>query len=257
MANKSEGEVRAALVAALIDNPRQLGEVYKLDPDMNLKAKNIVELEGAANESAVGNLRCSIRAILDGVIPNSPTVSTQAIGSLRGLVRDNRDFPPDVMEHLNEVLLELQDRAESKVFKEVEAEVRRHGSKELLQLVEQRGGVYAYSLPHYLNFPCKEDPERYWFKVGCTKGNFEDRVISSHRQTSLPEDPVIRRTYFSKSLDPRAMEKKFHKMLEASGLRTEANHGGVEWFATTESQLDAIAELLGFEVSRPDEVDEA
>lgn len=116
MANKSEGEVRAALVAALIDNPRQLGEVYKLDPDMNLKAKNIVELEGAANESAVGNLRCSIRAILDGVIPNSPTVSTQAIGSLRGLVRDNRDFPPDIMEHLNEVLLELQDRADSKVY---------------------------------------------------------------------------------------------------------------------------------------------
>ena len=54
MANKSEGEVRAALVAALIDNPRQLGEVYKLDPDMNLKAKNIAELEGAANESAGG-----------------------------------------------------------------------------------------------------------------------------------------------------------------------------------------------------------
>jgi hypothetical protein len=52
------------------------------------------------------------------------------------------------------------------------------------------------------------------------------------------------------------MERKFHKMLKASGLQTDARYGGEEWFATTEDQLDAIAELLDFEVRRPDEVDE-
>lgn len=256
MAKQSEGEIRAALVAALIDNPRQLGKVYGLDPEMELKASKIVELEGAANVGAVGNLRCAIRAILNGVIPNSPSVSNQAIGSLNGLLRDNRNFAPAVMEHLNEVLLELQDRANSKVFKEEEAEVRRTGSEALVELVEKRGGVYAYSLPHYLNFPCKEDPDRHWYKVGCTKGEFEDRVIGSHRQTSLPEDPVIRRTYYSATLDPKPMETKFHNMLKASGLQTDAKYGGEEWFATTEEQLDAIAELLGFEVTKPREIDE-
>jgi hypothetical protein len=257
MAKRSEGEVRAALVAALLDNPRQLGKVYSLDPEMNMKAKNIVELEGAANEGAVANIRCAISALLNGVIPNSPSVSNGAIGSLNGLVRDNPNFLPAVKEHLNEVFLELQDRANSKVFKEEEAEVRRHGSEEMIQLVEKRGGVYAYSLPHYLNFPCKEDPERYWYKVGFTTGNFESRILGSHRTTGLPEDPVVRRTYFSTSLDPRTMERKFHKMLKASGLQTDARYGGEEWFATTEEQLDALAELLDFEVQRPNEVDEA
>ena len=257
MARQSEGEVRAALEAALIENPRQLGTVYKLDPEMKMKAKNIVELDGAANESAVGNIRCAIRAILDGIIPNSPSVANQAIGSLNGVLRDNSSFSAEVKGHLNEVLLELQDRASSKVFKEEEAEVRRHGSEEMIQLVEQRGGVYAYSLPHYLNFPCKEDPERYWYKVGFTIGNFENRIIGSHRKTGLPEDPVVRRTYFSALIDPRTMENKFHKMLKASGLQTDARYGGEEWFATTEDQLDAIAELLGFEVKRPEEVDES
>jgi hypothetical protein len=257
MARQSEGEVRAALVTALNNNPRQLGAVYKLDPEMKMKAKNIVELEGAANESAVGNIRCAIRAILDGTIPNSPSVSNQAIGSLNGMMRDNPSFTSEVKDHLKEVLLELQDRASSKIFKEEEAEVRRLGSEEMIQLVEQRGGVYAYSLPHYLNFPCKEDPERYWYKVGYTTGNFENRIIGSHRKTGLPEDPVVRRTYFSPSIDPRTMENKFHKMLKASGLQTDARYGGEEWFATTEDQLDAIAELLGFEVKRPEEVDES
>jgi hypothetical protein len=257
MARQSEGEVRAALEAALTENPRQLGTVYKLDPEMMMKAKNIVELEGAANEGAVGNIRCAIRAILDGIIPNSPSVSNQVIGSLNGMMRDNLNFSPEVKGHLNEVLLELQDRASSKIFKEEEAEVRRHGSEEMIQLVEKRGGVYAYSLPHYLNFPCKEDPERYWYKVGFTTGNFDSRILGSHRSTGLPEDPVVRRTYFSATLDPRTMERKFHKILKASGLQTDARYGGEEWFATTESQLDAIAELLGFEVKRPEEVDES
>ena len=172
-------------------------------------------------------------------------------------MRDNPSFTSEVKVHLKEVLLELQDRASSKIFKEEEAEVRRLGSEEMIQLVEQRGGVYAYSLPHYLNFPCKEDPERYWYKVGYTTGNFENRIIGSHRKTGLPEDPVVRRTYFSPSIDPRTMENKFHKMLKASGLQTDARYGGEEWFATTEEQLDAIAELLGFEVKRPEEVDES
>ncbi len=72
-----------------------------------MKAKNIVELEGAANEGAVANIRGAIRALLDGVIPNSPSVSNGAIGSLNGLVRDNPNFIPAVKEHLNEVFLEL------------------------------------------------------------------------------------------------------------------------------------------------------
>jgi hypothetical protein len=139
---------------------------------------------------------------------------------------------------------------------EVETEERLKESEDLTKLVEKRGGVYAYSLPHYLNYPCKEDPDRFWFKVGRTSGNFVDRVVDSHRKTGLPEDPIIRRTYFSGTMDPKEMEGKFHLMLKASGLQTDARYAGVEWFATTEDQLDAIAELLGLEISRPHESEE-
>lgn len=250
------GIVRESLIRALEGNPRQLGKVFALDPQMKKSVREVVELGGAANSGAVANLRCSLRAILDGAIPNSPTVSTLCLGALNGLLRDNPDFSADVRSHLEAVRRALEDRATSTVFKEVEVENRRQGSRELIVAIEGRGGVYVYSLPHYLNFPCKEDPDRYWYKVGYTTGDFESRVLSSHRKTGLPEDPVMRRTYFSSTLDPKTMESKFHKLLSASGLQTESIYGGEEWFATTEDQLDALAELLGFEIFRPQQIAE-
>lgn len=257
MANQANGAVRAEIVNALLDNPRQLGAVYSLDPEMLLSAKDIVDQEGAANEGAVSNIRRTLQALLNGVIPEGPSVAKLALSAINGLLRDNLSFSPEAVKYINRLKLELEDRAESKIFKEEEAGVRRERSEEMLQIVEKRGGVYAYSMPHYLNFPCKVDPERYWFKVGYTTGSVETRILGTHRATGLPEDPLIRRIYFSSSLDPQTMESKFHMMLKASELQTDARYGGEEWFATTEGQLDAIAELLGFEVSRPYEVEEA
>jgi hypothetical protein len=121
--------------------------------------------------------------------------------------------------------------------------------------MENRGGVYAYSLPHYLNYPCKTDPDRFWYKVGCTTSDAKSRIISAHRKTGLPEDPILRRTFFSESTSPKDMEREFHKLLRASGLQTDAEYGGEEWFATTEDQLDAIAEALGFEIVSPRDSD--
>jgi len=246
-------EIKAILSLALKENQRQLGAVYRIDPELKLKAAEVVERGGAANSGAVGNIRCAIRAILDGVIPESPTVARQVIGAINSLRRENPNFSLAISAHLDEVVRNLNERATSKVYREEEAELRQTSSNQMLQVVEQRGGVYAYSLPHYLNFPCKEDPERFWYKIGCTTGNFESRVVGSHRQTGLPEDPIIRRTYFSSSLKPKEMEEKFHFLLGAAGLATDSVHGGIEWFATTENQLDSIAEILGFEIFRPDE----
>lgn len=239
------------MIRALESNPRQLGRVFLIDPEMKKKAVEIVDLGGAANSGAVGNIRCSLRAILDGVIPNSPSVAKICLSALNGLQRDNPDFSTEVRNHLEAVRRALEDRASSTVFKAEEEESRRLGSQELIEVLEKRGGVYVYSLPHYLNYPCKEDPDRYWFKVGCTTGDFETRVLSSHRKTGLPEDPIVRRTYYSSVLDPKTMESKFHKLLSASGLQTDSVYGGVEWFATTEEQLDALAELLEFEICKP------
>jgi len=254
MPSPSAGAVRDSLIRALESNPRQLGKVFVLDPEMNMRASELVELGGAANTGAVGNLRCSLRAILNGVIPNSPSVSKICLSAINGLQRDNPDFSTEVSRHLEEVRRALEDRASSTVFKAEEEENRRQSSQVLIEALEKRGGVYVYSLPHYLNYPCKEDPDRYWYKVGCTNGDFEARVLFSHRKTGLPEDPIVRRTYYSAVLDPKSMERKFHKLLVASGLQTDAVYGGVEWFATTEEQLDALAELLEFEISKPHEM---
>ena len=141
MAKRSEGLVREALIGALAENSRQLGTVYRIDPELTMKAREIVEREGAANEGTVNNLRCAIRAILDGRIPNSPSLSRQVIGGINGLIRDNPQLSVDVKDHLNEVLLELRDRASSKVFREEEEDLRRNTSEDLIQVVEKRGGV--------------------------------------------------------------------------------------------------------------------
>jgi len=245
--------VRIVLISALQDNQRQLGAVYRIDPEMKLKALEIVEQGGAANSGAVANIRCAIRAVLYSEIPTSPTVARQVIGAINGLRRDNQSFAEDVIKYLDEVTRNLNVHATSKIYREEEAEDRQVNSNEMLRIVESRGGVYAYSLPHYLNYPCKEDPDRYWYKVGRAGGSLKDRVINIHRQTGLPEDPIIRRCYFSASLQPKEMEDKLHHLLSSSGLQTESVHGGVEWFATSEDQLDAFAEVLGFEISKPDE----
>jgi hypothetical protein len=249
-------EVRRVLEAALRANGRQLGKVFVIDPEFKMKAAEVVERGGAANSGAVGNIRCAIRAIILGEIPTSPTVSRQCVGAINGLLRDNPNLLPEAKKFLLGVRQGLEDRASSETYREAEAVDRRAASDDLVRAVEERGGVYVYSLPHYLNFPCKSDPDRFWYKVGFTTGDFESRVISSHRKTGLPEDPVVRRTYFSKELQPRDMETRMHKLLTASGLQTEAETGGEEWFATTEEQLDAIADALGFEIVGPAESSE-
>jgi len=249
-------EVRQALETALRANGRQLGKVFVIDPELQMKAVEVVERGGAANSGAVGNLRCAIRAITLGEIPTSPTVARQCVGAINGLLRDNPNLLPEAKKFLLGVRQGLEDRASSETYREAEAVDRRAASDDLVRAVEERGGVYVYSLPHYLNFPCKSDPDRFWYKVGFTTGDFESRVITSHRKTGLPEDPVVRRTYFSKKLEPREMETRMHKLLIASGLQTEAETGGEEWFATTEDQLDAIAEALEFEIVGPAESSE-
>lgn len=249
-------EVRRVLEAALRENERQLGKVFVIDPEFKMKAAEVVERGGAANSGAVGNIRCAIRAITRGEIPTSPTVSRQCVGAINGLLRDNPDFPAEAKNYLLAVRQSLENRASSEIYREVEAVDRRKVSDDLVRAVEQRGGVYVYSLPHYLNYPCKVDPERYWYKIGFTTGDAQSRVISSHRKTGLPEDPVVRRTYFSNSLQPRDMETQIHNLLIASGLQTDAETGGEEWFATTEEQLDAFAAALEFEIVGPAETSE-
>lgn len=246
-------EVRQALETALRANERQLGKVFVIDPELKMKAAEVAERGGAANSGAVRNIRCAIRAIILGEVPNSPTVSRQCVGAINGLFRENPNLLPEAKFYLLGIRQELEDRASSETYREAEAVDRRAASDDLVRTVERRGGVYVYSLPHYLNFPCKTDPDRYWYKVGFTTGDFESRVISSHRKTGLPEDPVVRRTYFSALLQPRDMEARIHKLLIASGLQTDAETGGEEWFATTEEQLDAYAGALGFEIVGPAE----
>jgi hypothetical protein len=248
-------KLHQALETALRENTRQLGKVFALDPSLKKSRSAIVKAGGAANTGAVYNLQCAIRAILFGEIPQSPSVARLCLGTINGLIRDNAALLPEAKRHLTSVCQELEGRATSDSYVQKEADSRRAASEDLAKELEKRGGVYAYSLPHYLNYPCKKDPDRFWFKVGCTSGDAKSRVVSAHRETGLPEDPILRLTFFSEGISPKDMEGRFHKLLKASGLQTDALYGGKEWFATTEDQLIAMAEVLGFEVVRPRDLD--
>lgn len=233
----------------LFENDRQLGEVFRRDDEgKNYTARELVELGAAANSGAIGNLRCAVRAILEGTIPNGPTVAVQVASAVRGLMRDNPEMKEETNGYLLQLIEDLITKSQDEVAQQIEVrEQRRIGGQIELELMKT-GGVYVYSYPHYMMHPTKEEPVRHMLKVGMTTADLKSRIAKQRTKTGMPEDPQIVRGYRSRTLAPKEMEEKFKRVLVAAGAHFRGAETGAEWYVTHWDLLDALANEFGFEI---------
>ena len=245
------------LAGAIRNNDGQLGKVFALLEEGKTNNRELVEGGAAANQGAASNLRVTIKAVLEGVLPKGPTVAAQSRRSIGGILRDNPVLSSEAREHLERLRDELETIAtDTKAIEEEDKDLER-ASKELEKSLESLPGVYVYTLPSFHRTVQKTDPERFWFKVGKTDRVAGVRIGEQMRATGLPEDPWIARVYRHAGKTPTALEREFHHLLEAAGhSRAAGKHSGRDWYATNLEYLDAIATALGCEVVSSEPVSE-
>lgn len=236
-------DLRAKLHTLLLHGWGQLSDVYRAMlalPDAG--PTELLPLTKCANSGVVGNRRIVVRALLDGVQPNAPSVARQAASTVRSMYKVSKD---DVLRsHLATVLAMLEATAADVRAVEAETKQLESNSAELADALRQATGVYVYTYPHYWRHPYVPDTERRLLKVGRTTGQAWARVIAQARQTGMPEDPLLLRVY--ETPDPTATEKAFHMLLDAAEhQRSMGAAVGTEWFATTVDYCDAVATALG------------
>lgn len=242
-------ELRDELAGAIRNNEGQLGKVFALLEEGKTNNRELVEGGAAANQGVASNLRVTIKAVLEGVLPKGPTVAAQSRRSIGGILRDNPVLSSEAREHLERLRDELETIAtDTKAIEEEDKDLER-ASKELEKSLESLPGVYVYTLPSFHRTVQKTDPERFWFKVGKTDRVAGVRIGEQMRATGLPEDPWIARVYRHAGKTPKELETEFHHLLEAAGhSRAAGKHSGRDWYATNLEYLDAIATALGCEV---------
>lgn len=246
--------LRAELEEAFLNSTGQLGKIFVLLAEGKKTNRELSEAGGAANPGAAANLRVTVQAVLDGVLPRAPSVAVQSRGSIRGLMRDNpqlSDAACDYLEGLRDKLEAIATDADA--IEREDADLERATIK-LVQRTAQRSGVYVYTLPSFLRAVQKSDPDRFWFKVGKTDRVAGVRVGEQGRATGLPEDPLIARVYWHDERTPKELETTFHRLLAAAGHgRSSGRHAGRDWFTTNLEFLDSIANALGCSTEQSDE----
>lgn len=246
-------ELRSELEGALRGNEGQLGKVFAQLQAGKTTNRELVEAGAVANQGAAANLRVTVRAILDGVLPKGPSVAAQSRRSIGGILRDNPDLSDNARTHLETLRVQLENIATDNQAIAQEDKDLEIASRELEKSLEQLPGVYVFTLPSFHRTVQKTDPERFWFKIGKTDRVAGIRIGEQMRATGLPEDPWIARVYRHVTKTPRELETSFHQLLEAAGhSRAAGKHSGRDWYATNLEFLDAVASSFGCEIATSD-----
>lgn len=229
----------------------QLGSVSKCIQSGITDRKAIVDEGAAANTGAVYNIERNIEAIRDGVIPDAPSMASGALSASRSFLKQHRSrLSPAAVAHLEIVIESLASAVADRSAQDREEEELQRKGTELEEALAVQGGVYVFTFPHYWRYPTVEDTRRTLLKIGMTSKDAGERVKQQARQTAVPEDPLLLRVYQSDTLEPRELEKTFHRLLIAADhTRAETSSaGGKEWFETSIEFLDTIAATLDLRV---------
>jgi T5orf172 domain len=245
-------ELTEELKSILRGNDLLLGKTFSLIQEGVSSPTEIAKRGGGANPGAASNNKKVVMTILEGLIPESPSVAKQSASAISSLLKQNPEISTATKEYLeklkNALILKSSDPAALAKDNEELIEGSEKLSKEFENIDR---AIYVYSFPTYLMAGLPSDPEITWLKIGSTSKGVWKRIVEQTRQTSMPEDPVLLRIYFKSDMDVNAVESKFHEVLtnvrheRASAKFTKS---GTEWFATTLVALDTIAQLLNLEI---------
>lgn len=248
------GRIREEISEMLRQNEGQIGLVFELWSKGVRKNRQFVDMGAAANSGAAANIRATIEAVVESVIPSGPTVAIIARSAVNGLIRRNSQMSKPTRHYLEALLQRLSERADNQELRDVEERDHAEESERLQKELGRRSGVYVFTFPMCQRDVKMIDPDRWLYKVGKSDGPVLRRVLN--QTTGMPEAPMLLRVYIHKTLSPKDLERNFRKALFAAGhesVRTldkklVGKRGAKEWFATRLEFLDAVGELLGCEI---------
>lgn len=233
--------VEQELRSYLEKDPSRLGDVYRGFRD-NLRPDEISAQLDVATSNFVWNYTQILRALLEGDLPDKPSVAIQVARKFRAILKRG-ELTLATREYLASQLVKLERRADDVVAREAETEE----ALEQTTKAEARNevGIYVYALPHYLRYPFDPDTGRTLMKVGRSDSDVIRRFRAQTRTTALPEEPILLRIYRVDGQSTAEIESGFHRLLEAADhARSVARTAGREWFVTSIRFLDEIARVL-------------
>ena len=237
--------VKHELRSYLEKDSSRLGDVYR-GLQANLQAEEISAQLGVTTSNFVWNYAQILRALLEGDLPDKPSVAIQVARRFRAILKRN-EFTAATREYLASQLVKLERRADDVAAREAETEEALEQTTE----AEARNeiGIYVYALPHYLLHPFDPDTGRTLMKVGRSDSDVIQRFRAQTRTTALPEEPILLRIYPVDGQPTADIESDFHRLLEAADhSRSVARTAGREWFVTSTRFLDEIARVLKLHV---------
>jgi hypothetical protein len=252
--------IRSEVEKLLAKDQLLLGSIFRAMRDGKTNALELVTITGASNRGVIYNYQKMLHAILDGVMPNSASISRNAGRAISRLIKESDSISQNTLHYLNSLRAMLLDNSETEATVLQDQKSLEIQSEQLAKIAAKiTNGIYVYSFPTYLHFGTIEDQDVVWLKIGSTKNSVWQRIVEQNRQTSMPEDPKLLRIYHKADLNLDEVEKNFHLTLEAVGherssaRRTKA---GKEWFATTLEAVDAISRLMNLEIEKYEVLDE-
>ena len=241
---------REEVERALGEDTTRLGDIWKRpEQDAGTIAR---ELE-VPTSGFVFSYRTYIRAIVEGTLPESPTLARQCASAIRGFVKRNPIVSPEGRSILQGRADECERRTNDPERRATEEQEYERQSR----AVESEGirGIYVYTLPHYLRHPIEvsesdETSDRTYLKVGMSESDVIRRFRQQRGRTELPEPPILLRIYVGRDdMDMRAIEKTIHGHLSAADHSRNSERGaGKEWFLTHRKFLDSTAGILGLNI---------
>ena len=231
----------------LRDDDKLLGTIFALYEQGITNAQELAKKSGAANRGVVYNNLNILKALLDGEMPTGASISRHSIRAIERIMRNN-EVSKELVSYFEDLRRALQENSENLSALIYDRERLERNSNKLSEKASNYShAIYVYSFPTYLHYGTIEDPDLIWLKMGSTRNSVWQRIVEQNRQTSMPEDPKLLRIYHKDGIDLTVYEKKFHDTLERVGHERSAasrSRAGREWFATTLSALDALAELM-------------
>ena len=216
----------------LINSSGQLGDIARLYiVEAMTSPTEMSNAGGAANAGAAWQLLVAIKLIRgDGKeVPTAPSVALGTLRRLRSFLKQHKGLVRMAdLERLEGLQAELETITDNRDAQTQEDEQLAEAGKKLLNDVgDLVGGVYVYTLPHFLRHPTVADSSRTYFKVGMATGEIRKRVFQ--RITGFPEEPLVLRVYQSSTITPSELEKRFHRHLRAAEhVRKSPGKSGTE-----------------------------
>lgn len=243
----AEGDwVRSELSSFLESDESRLGEVFRLT-NKGMTANEIANELDVSTPNFVYNYTAIIKTLLDGDIPNGPSVALQAARRFRAILKTVPGLSAPTRSYLEDRLGLLERQAEDPDARVREPEELK--SKTVAAEATNEAGIYVYALPHYLRYPFDPETGRTLLKVGRSDSHVIQRFKSQTRTTALPEEPVLPRIYRTDAESTTStVEADFHRLLQAADMpRSIARTAGKEWFVTSVKFLDEVARVMGLD----------